>query len=49
MVYGIQWTKGRSVGGVYYAIVVQSYCNGIGVAGGGGNEKMIDFHNKALK
>ena len=32
--YGVWHTKGRSVGGVYYAIVVQSYCNGVAVAGG---------------
>jgi len=47
--YSVWHTKGRSVGGVNYAIVVQSYCNGVGVAGGRGNEMMIDSHNKALK
>ena len=39
IVYGVWHTKGRSVGGVYYAIVVQSYCNEVGVAGGGGAMK----------
>jgi len=36
VVYGVGHTKGRSVGGVCCTIVVQSYCNGVGVAGGGG-------------
>ena len=37
-------------GGVYCAFVVQSYCNTLGFSRGwGGNTKMIDSHNKALK
>jgi len=47
MVYGIK-RRGRW-GGVYCAMVVQSYCNRVGFAGGGGNKRMIDFHKKALK
>jgi len=35
-VYGVWHTKGRSVGGVYYAMAMQSYCTRVGVAGGGG-------------
>jgi len=47
MVYGIK-RRGWE-GGVYCVMVVQSYYNRVGFAGGGGNARMIDSHNKALK
>ena len=48
MVYGIH--KGGRWGGVYCAVVVQKYCNTVGVAGGGGgNKRMMDSHTKAVK
>jgi len=48
MVYGIQ-QGGRWCGGVYCAMVVQQYCNRVGFATGGGNTRVIDSHNTALK
>jgi len=51
IVHGVLDTKGGSVGGgVYCAMVVQSYCNRLGFAGGGGgNNRMSDSDIKALK
>jgi len=43
------YTRGVGGGGVYCAVVVQKYCNTVGVAGGGGNKRMMDFHAKAVK
>jgi len=38
------------VGGAYDGpIVVHTYCNSVGFAGGGGNQRMIDSHKKLLR
>jgi len=41
---------GRGGGGVKCAMVGEEYCRRVGFAGGGGgNERMVDSRNKALK
>ena len=48
MMYGIR--RGGRWRGVYCAMAVHAYCNRVGFAGwGGGHNRMIDSHNKALK
>jgi len=47
MVYDLQ--KGGRWWGVYCAIDVQKYYDRVGFAKGGGNKRMMDSHNKALK
>jgi len=46
-VYGL--LKGGRGGVVYCAMVVQSYSNRVGFAGGGGSKRMMDSHNRVLK
>jgi len=51
ILYGVCHKRGGSVGGggVYCAMAVHSYCNGVDFSGGGGHKRMIVSHNKAVK